>query len=171
MLTGPLPKQVDHRKLAEQRAELEGTIPVVEFKRLGEGLASTSGEIHVRLKFRQGKKHRTLVLGECAGEVEVICQACLEPMTLEIHATIRTLLVPSLDELMALGQGEDGMVCETELISLVELVEDELIVDLPMVARHEGAPCVPVESTAEPEKDTYKPFAGLAQLKEEFKRS
>ena len=171
MLTGPLPKLVDHRKLAEAKAELDFAMPVASFSRLSELLASDRGEIHARLKFRKGRKQRTLVLGECSGELEVICQTCLETMRVPVATKVRTLLVNDLDELMALDQSEDGLVCETEQVSLTDILEDELIVSLPMVPRHAQGECVLAEPVAEPEAETYKPFAGLAKLTEQFKGS
>ena len=86
-------------------------------------------------------------------------------------ARIRTLLVGSLDEFMALGQSEDGMVCETDEIALADILEDDLIVSLPMVARHAQDKCVLAEPVAEPASDTYKPFAALAELTKESKGS
>lgn len=171
MLTGPLPKLVDHRKLADAKAELDGVIPVAGFSRLVDLLAHDCGNICVRLKFRKGKKHRTLVIGECSGEVEIICQTCLEAMTLPVGAKIRTLLVDSLEELISLGQSDDGLVCETDRVSLTDLLEDELIVSLPMVPRHEQGQCTLPEPADERPNDAYKPFAGLAKLTEDFKGS
>ena len=169
MLTGPLPKQVDHRKLAEERAQLEGTIPVADFSRLKELLTNDSGEVRVRLKFRKGKGPRMLVLGECRAGLEVDCQTCLENMKVGVEVKIRTLLVPTLEELMGLGQSEDGMVCESEQVSLVDIVEDDLIVHLPMVPRHAEGECAAVATMAGAVPETYRPFAGLAKLTEDWR--
>ena len=171
MLTGPLPKLVDYRKLADAKAELDGDIPVADFKRLVGLLASDSGVVHVRLKFRKGKKQKTLVMGQCSGEFELSCQACLEPMNWAFESKIRLFLVPSLDEVLALEQDEDGQVCETDRVELVELLEDELITGLPMVPRHEPEDCAAPEPVAESGNETYRPFAGLAELTKDLKGS
>ena len=76
-----------------------------------------------------------------------------------------------------LHEDDDGLVCEDELILLVDLLEDELILALPMVGKHPEGECKPAaDVAAEPNtavepadrkgasKDTYRPFAGLAGL-------
>ena len=171
MLTGPLPKLVDYRKLADAKAELEGDIPVAEFKRLAGLLASDGGVVHVRLKFRKGNKQKTLVIGDCSGEIELSCQACLEPMKWAFESKIRMYLVASLDEVLALEQDEDGQVCETDQVELVDLLEDELITSLPMVPRHSPEDCAAPEPVAGPESETYRPFAGLAEMTKDLKGS
>lgn len=172
MLTGPLPRQLDHRKMAEQKARLEGLVPIKAFDRLADMLSSSQGDIKVSLQFRKGKKHRVLVTGECSGEVSLICQACLEPVLLPIHATVNTLLVDSVDELLELDQEEDGVVYSDKYITLEALLEDDLILSLPMVPRHDEQNCGLVVSTSEKSKgDTWRPFAGLAGLSKDLKRS
>ena len=158
--------------MAEQEARLEGLLPVSAFPRLAELLVSPAGEIQVRLQFRKGKKHRVFVAGTCSGEVTLLCQACLEPVSVKVEAPVSTLLVESVGELMALPQEEDGLVSEGKYVALADLVEDDLILSLPMVPRHDEGQCGLVKPTGEPPRDeTYRPFAGLAGLDENFKRS
>lgn len=178
MSTGPLPRKVDHRKLAADKAKLEGEVPVAEFERLAEQLIDSEGQIRVKLQFRKGKWQRPYVTGVCSGELHLECQACLEPMSYPITAQIRTLLLESVEQLEELDQSEDGQVSDDEKVSLVEILEDYLLVGLPMVARHPEGECAKiavapsaaaVESSDEPE--TYRPFAGLAELTKDLKRS
>jgi uncharacterized protein len=174
MLVGPLPRQIEHRKLAENRAKLEGSIAIEEFERLAAYLCDTTGEIMVKLQFRKGKGQKTFVTGNCQASVNVQCQACLEPMTVEIGCGVRTFLLDSAEELATLRQSDDGIVCEGEVVKLVDLLEDDLMVSLPMVPRHDEGDCadpIAYEEDDSDVEDTYKPFAGLADLKEDLKRS
>jgi len=175
MLTGPLPERVNHRKFAEEKTELDGAIPLSAFTRLVELLADDAGEVRLRLRFRKGRKRKPLVIGDCRVSVQMICQTCLEPVQVEVVANIRTLLLDSLDELVALRQSEDGTLCDADTVSLVDILEDDLIVNLPMVARHAAGECAPLEYPAAPgEQDgaeTFRPFAGLAGPREDLKRS
>jgi uncharacterized protein len=168
MLTGSLPEQVDHRKLAAEKVRLEGSIPVAAFERLCGLLEDSRGEVDVRLQFRKGKKQKTFVAGTASGTVTLVCQNCLEPVVVTIKANFSTLLLDTLDELQALPQSEDGLVCPQANVELVDLVEDELMVSLPMVPRHDAGVCngTLMEARADEavQVDTYKPFAGLAAL-------
>ena len=159
--------------MAEQKARIEGLVPIKTFDRLAEMLCSSQGDIKVSLQFRKGKKHRVLVAGECSGEVSLICQACLEPVSLPIHAMVNTLLVDSVDELLELELEEDGVVYSDKYITLGALLEDDLILSLPMVPRHDQNECGLVVPTSEKSQkgDTWRPFAGLAGLSKDLKRS
>lgn len=174
MFTGPLPTEVDHRKLAAARTRLQGTVPVSALTRLAGFLAGDGGEIQVDLLFRKGRKQQPLVIGECRGDVTVVCQTCLEEMPLHLEAGIRSQLVDSDDELQALRQSEDGQVCADDTVMVIDLIEDDLILALPMVPRHAEGECERpvVEQTPLPDDrdasgaatGSWKPFERLDRL-------
>lgn len=105
----------------------------------------------------------------------VTCQACLDPMVVTVTLSIDSEIVASVDDLLELDQQENGVVCAAPRISLVDLLEDDLIVALPMVPRHEDGGCgAEVPKAVHEEEapvDTHRPFAGLAEMTEQFKRS
>ncbi|XOV88732.1 MAG: YceD family protein [Pseudomonadota bacterium] len=179
MLTGSLPKQIDFRKLADQAASLQGSVALAAFARLTGMLAATSGEIGVSLQFSRGKRRLPLVEGHCEGEVSMICQVCLEPVAVKVDTDVRSLLVDNVDVLKTLALDDDGLVCAAARVDLVDLVEDDIIVSLPMVPRHPAGSCAaaPVagQPLAAPGSDgaasTHRPFAGLADIRDQFKRS
>ncbi|MEX0941781.1 MAG: YceD family protein [Pseudomonadales bacterium] len=172
MLTGPLPEQVNHRKLAADKVRLDGSIPVAAFERLSGLLEHTRGDIEARLQFRKGTKQKSLVVGAASGTVALICQRCLSPVEVRVQANIKTLLVDGLEELLSLAQSDDGMVCAEDEVVLVDLLEDELILSLPMAPRHEPGPECEASVASQGEfredqdvpVDTYQPFADLAAL-------
>lgn len=171
MLTGSLPKQVEYRKLARDRTRLAGDLSIVRLSRFADCLASYQGQVQVTLKFVKGKGATTRVVGDASTEVTVTCQYCLEEMKVPVEASINLLIVESTEALLALPQGQDGLVCETEYLELVDVFEDELIVNLPMVPKHTDGECPdvtgylcadPSEQTGEKAAtETHRPFAGL----------
>ncbi len=169
MLTGPLPEQVDHRKLVSDRAILQGIIPLHRFSRLVRLLESGDGNVRIRLEFRKRKKQQTLVLGKARFEASLICQACLESLKFPLEIRVRLILVSAEPELRELKQGEDGLVIDAKLVKLVDLLEDELIVSLPMVPRHNFGTCGMF--VAKPERadieETHRPFAALSIMQED----
>jgi uncharacterized protein len=181
MLKGTLPILINHRRLASDNARLEGSIPLSRFTRFIEMLVDDSGEVAAKVDFRKGHKRKTLVVGAVEATVKVVCQNCMTPANVDISATVRLLIVGSDDELAALAENDDGMVCVEEQVLLVDLLEDELILAMPMVGRHADGLCTPGPALlaaqmapvktagAEAEKaiinkDTYKAFAGLGAL-------
>ena len=169
MLTGPLPERVDYLKLVSDRAVLQGIIPLHRFSRLAQLLENDNGNVQVRLEFQKARKRRALVVGHASIETRLICQTCLLPLTVPVEVTVRLNLVRSNQALFELNQDEDGLVVEDSLVALVDLIEDELIVNLPMVPRHETA-CYEetVERPIQAETgETQRPFAALSEMQKE----
>ena len=141
MLTRSLPQRVDHRKLVNDQAILQGTIPLNRFTRLTQSLEGDAGDLHASVEFRKGNKLRTLVNGKAKVEVMLVCQSCLGSLVHVLEIEIHLNLVNSYPKLRELELDEDGLMVESNLVELVDLFEDELIVNLPMVARHVTGEC------------------------------
>tara|TARA_A100001011_G_scaffold349220_1_gene387635 strand:+ start:432 stop:701 length:270 start_codon:yes stop_codon:yes gene_type:complete len=82
-------------------------------------------------------------------------------MTLQVAIDVNTRLVKSDSELHSLAENIDGMVVDTPRLSLTELLEDDLILVLPMVPRHD-VPCI--ETLKIVGSETRRPFADLSKL-------
>jgi len=90
-------------------------------------------------------------------------------------------LVVDEDALIALNSDDEGVICGEDSVNIVDLLEDELLVSLPMVAKHNEGECSFVAqhtddnaisaASGESDTDTYQPFASLAELKNQFDRS
>ncbi len=154
--------------MVNDHAKLKGTIPLDRFSRLVQSLKSNEGNVQVTLGFRKRGKHRTGVVGKAAVSVSLECQACLESLDYPLDIEVRLTLVNSELVLQELSQEEDGLVIEGKRVQLVELIEDGLILGLPMVARHANGECGEryqevVNLLPQPDADegARKPFAGL----------
>lgn len=103
-------------------------------------------------------------------EIDLVCQRCLEPVTALVQFDREFRFVES--EEVALAQDED---CEEDLLvrspqfDLLELVEDELLMALPVAPKHEKCPGDLKLSAADADFDVRverpNPFAKLAQIK------
>ena len=82
-------------------------------------------------------------------------------MTFRLAIDVNVRLVKSETELQALSPNVDGMVVESPKLSLTELLEDDLILVLPMAPKHE-VPCFELARVTETE--SRRPFANLSKL-------
>lgn len=176
MFSGPIPTRVNHRKLAMEKRKIEGSIPIDQLGRFSELVEASTGEVGVSLSFRKGRKRSNLMVGRAIAEVSLQCQNCMQPVDYRIEANYRHLLLSDEAQLADLDEEEDGIVCDDDMVAVADLIEDELLLALPMVARHESEQCSPEDDqlqdyqTEAPEAvDTYKPFAGLAELTKDLK--
>ena len=166
MLTGPLPDTVNFIEYLENGSILKGSIPLTQFARLCELVESDGGNVEVSLAFKQGEMQRVTAVGKAMTELKLACQSCLEVMSLPIAIHVDVTLVDDESELAALPPENDGMVVDPPMVSLTDIIEDDLILVLPMVPRHEE-PCGDSqrnEAETEIVEETHRPFANLSEL-------
>jgi uncharacterized protein len=167
-------------RICKEGASLHGSWPLAALQRLSEGLAGPAdGSVTWRLQgstrtVAGGAAQLWVQLGAQA-VVPMQCQRCLAPMLqrLEVDQAIRFVhgeeKAAQLDE-----ETEDDVLCLPAALDLQALVEDELILALPIVPRHEG-PCpqpllpdsTPLTPVPEEHLEAHEPhpFAALAALK------
>ena len=166
-----LPEQVDPLRLARQGARVEGVLPLSHSRRLAEYLSETPGEATVVLEFGLGEGVLGYLRGHVQAQLTVICQRCLEPMTMTVEAPFAFGLVVSEAEADRLGDDYEPLLVGDEPLRLGELIEDELILALPVVALHDMQDCPAAQrlETKDPAVDERRadasPFAVLKELK------
>jgi uncharacterized protein len=160
--------------LADERAEVDFSIPLKEFPRLLPLLAASDGEAVGRVDFsREGR----LAVAQVAvsAQVPLTCQRCLAPVICKVETVGRAALVATPAQAERVPEPLETMLAPEERISLRDLVEEELLLALPLVPRHEDHECVGDRavaaaapgSAAEPAAETHRPFGQLGEL---FKR-
>lgn len=168
------PRRLDVKAFAKAAGVLSGHWPVSGFERLGELLVATdltSGPVQwsaqgVELPVRGGSAETWLHL-RAQAMLHLQCQRCLQPCAHTAVLDRRFLFVA--DEATAAeldaDVDHDVLVFAREL-DLHELVEDELLLDMPLVPRHETCPQpldLPVDG-GEPDAPDH-PFAALSGLR------
>jgi uncharacterized protein len=181
MSTGALKKPAEIRKLAQQGATFEGDLKVAELPRFAQALARNCGSIHYYLEFPLAEKGTPLIQGTLSGQVQLSCQRCLEPVVTDLSSELTVAVVWAESQLAHLPKDLDFVVEEEGIVDLLQLVEDELLLSLPIVNYHEQGACAeelkyssPIEPVP-PEHDTSaqepareNPFQALAALKDKL---
>ncbi|MBI3575163.1 MAG: DUF177 domain-containing protein [Gammaproteobacteria bacterium] len=147
---GQLPAHIDPIQLAEKGAHLAGALSLKGMPRLLQACLNDGGEIQVDLQFGRDEGGDVLELqGNIRAKVHVACQRCLEPMTLELHADTRLLLLRPGERTDALAQEAEALTMDRPVL-LSELVEDELLLVMPMVPMHPLDVCPAKEQVKTP---------------------
>lgn len=173
------PRKLDLEAMARDGQSLSGHWPAVELQRLAESAApeapaaqwpAIDWAVQAELRAQRGGEPQIWMHLKADARVSLSCQRCLQPVqeSLSIDRWIRFVR----DENMAAeldSEGDEDVLALGGRLDLQELVEDELLLALPLVPRHEQCPQpLPMASgddelAAEPEKPN--PFAALAALK------
>jgi len=168
------PFRLDVEVFATEAGQLAGHWPLQIFRRIGESLAvaptdddqvawSARGE---RRALRGDQTQAWLHL-RAEGQLALECQRCLKPVNVAIEFERNFLFVHG-EELAAQldAETEDDVLAMPRVLDLHQLVEDELLLDMPLVPRHEVCPePLPVRIDEHVPGDAPNPFAALAALK------
>lgn len=159
MSSPKLPEAFDPRQAARGGERFTGSLPLSRFHRLTDLLVEPAGEVAVDLSVAADDSGRPVVGGVIEATVRLVCQRCLEAMTVELRAEPRLVVVAGED--LAPEDGAEHVLCGPgERLALAELAEDELILALPVVALHgPGSSCAtPVSARSD---EAASPFAAL----------
>ena len=111
---------------------------------------------------------------EVSAQPEVVCQRCMQPMRWPVEVKSRIALVSDYDAADRVPEGLEVFLVEADSVSVRDLVDEEILLALPHVARHEeGSECAgsemqlpgqeaEAEEAADPQ--VQKPFAQLGEL-------
>lgn len=161
-------KLLDIDPLADGQAEIDFAIPLAEFPRLSPQLANTSGEV-------RGSVHFSRELGlpvaevEVTGRLELTCQRCFGPMSVPIEQQERVAMVAGAAEADRAPPGRETILAPDHRISLRDLVEEELLLSIPIVPLHEPEECEAAsaqvsERDEAPAEEVQRPFEQLGEL-------
>lgn len=171
------PRRLDVRRFAEEAAALDGVLPAGDLPRLAGELQASDRPSEVRwsargeLRNAQHVQPQVWLRLEANATLPLTCQRCLQPVDVQLALDRPFRFVA--DEATAAAQddeAEEEVLALSRDFDLVELLEDELLMDLPLAPRHEECP-VPVRmASADPafhlaEAEREHPFAVLGQLK------
>lgn len=136
-----IPQKVDPFRFAENAIRLQGLLPVKDMQRLCEVLHEETGEIGVDIEFGKNEQGIRFVTGQLSGTLQLQCQRCMEPLAYEITNKIWLAIVHTEDEAEDLPTGYDSIVVKDGILVIQDMVEDELIVSMPVVPMHDPKDC------------------------------
>ena len=142
---------------------LEGTFAICDLDRLHDLLTELDGEVVYRLQGYKGERGESMLHLKVSGILPLACKRCLESVPFELDVDNQLELVPegadmSQDELE--DDTRDFLPVVREL-DVAELVEDEILLALPVAPRHENCG-LPGSAEA---GERINPFAALSELK------
>jgi uncharacterized protein len=158
--TGPV---VDSLGFAREGGSVEGVIPISALSRLADVVTDDSGSLDWRVVGERQADGKSYLHVTVVGELKLRCQRCLETMVWPLQAEGSLQLVSSrkaLPDEDLIEEVADPIVAEKEM-ALLPLVEDEVLLALPIAPRHELC-TLPVPASDKGDKN---PFAMLAQIK------
>lgn len=165
-----LPNLIDPRKLALQGMQLEGQVSSESLTRLASAVSSIEGPLEACIQFEVDEAGAKYAHGNLSIIVETTCQRCLDKLRLPLQATFAAEIIWSEDQADNVAADRDPWLVGDKMASLIELLEDEILLALPLVNYHDVGKCTgdTFYSKEEFEEEALvsdNPFAVLQQLK------
>ncbi len=173
-----IPQKISASKALARRERYEGKLPLAGFTRLEGLLAADTGDIQVTLAASADEAGHAHLNGMLSGALRLNCLRCLKPFDWALHAPLGLRLVKTeAEEVQALHECEPYLVQDDEL-PLRDIVEDELLLALPMMPRCKSCenkpgkapPKAPMPAEVTQEGRRENPFAALKTLKFEGRK-
>src|SRR4051812_14161280 len=154
---------IDGFEFATAGATQEGTLPISSFPRLQDVLVSDKGEAAYTLRGVRDERGRPSLRLQVHATLQLRCQRCLGPLSTEVDTDEVLVLAASQEEIDADPVTVDmpSRVIAGKEMPVRGLVEDELILALPLTSRHEDCEARPEGHDEEQERAARSPFAGL----------
>jgi uncharacterized protein len=145
MSPGPA-DQVNAKELSARAAVLERHYDLAQFERVAEAGGLPGTRIDARLQFG-ACEGRTTADVRVAGTVVLECQRCLQPCAISVDESALVAIVR--EEMDDVPGGYEPFVGEPECVSLAALIEEQVLLALPLVPAHEAGAGECLSSAAE----------------------
>ena len=153
---------IDSLEFAQSRGHLQGAVEVAALERLHEHLDSLAGQLEWQLDGVADHAGKPALRIAVTGVLDLICQRCLAGYAFDIKSNSLLVLENTDDAPIAEDDAAESIPASNAL-DVEALVEDEVILALPMAPRHPEGECA--ARVVDGSDDNVHPFAALAKLK------
>lgn len=162
-----MPQQVaiDGPEFAREARSLSGEISLAALPRLADLLLGTAGSLRYALHGSVGRRQEPLLAVSIEGSLPLLCQRCMEQMDFALDVEVLFELKQGGGDLELTQEEVDDdsrdVLPVNGDIDVLELIEDEVLLALPVAPRH----VVCKASLQDDGVERPSPFAELAALK------
>ena len=170
------PQRLNLQALAQDGQPWSEATPLQDLQRLADeaqGLtpdAAVQWQARAELRPQAGAEDQVWLHLSAQASVPLTCQRCMAPVSAPLEVDQWYRFVESEEVAMAEDdEAEEDLLVMVPQFDLLALLEDELLMALPLVPMHETCPVTPVFSAGDPAVEAAEakpnPFAVLGQLK------
>lgn len=165
-----LPQKVDPFRFAENEVNLEGVIPLKDMERLLPSLLSDEGQVAVNLVFGIDGQGIPTVRGHYDTYFVLQCQRCMGAFKYAVSGELLLGIVAKEEDIDTLPKGYDAVISKDGSLILKDIIEDELILSLPIVFMHDATDCkvtmpLMIGSSQQAEVEKENPFKVIELLR------
>ncbi|MEO7432260.1 MAG: YceD family protein [Dokdonella sp.] len=166
-MSSSLPDRVEIARQVQARRIYDGELPLASMRRLCGSLASTEGVARYNVEFGKDRFGISFIALRVEAELPLTCQRTLDIFEYPVSIDQRLGVIAAESEESGLPEGYEPLLAPEGDLSIAEVIEDELILALPVVPLKPGEPLEWNDPLSDDEVEEPKPnpFAVLGQLK------
>lgn len=164
-----LPKVIDYNKYLLRERLFAGILERDAFTR-HKGIFSLVSDVSVEFSFEQNEHDEVALDAYVSAVVSAECQRCLELVEFDISKSSEFFICENVDKntkSLSLDDGRDIFYANNGKLDVLGLVEDELLLAIPMIPKHEDvSSCGAIDHhpSGEGISEVRRPFAHLREL-------
>ncbi len=161
--------EVDPLLCASQERVISGELAYKELKQIQDDIDASSAPIKAELEFSRVGKYVVLT-GRISAGLMLQCAACLELTSFPVDIDVKLAIINDEEKVTLVPEGFEPYLFDGDRLLMSDLIEAEVVLVLPSIARHKICPVeLPKSSTSkgfmlETEKKA-NPFEVLEKLK------
>ena len=134
-------RRIDPIRLANQAKTLEGSSKLADFARLSQVLLDTAGQVDYCLEFARDEQGQAVVNGRISAKVMLECQRCGHAVEVMLDLKPHLMVVVSDEQAKQVPRSYEPLITDGASLKLVDVLEEEILLALPMVPRHTEGGC------------------------------
>ncbi len=160
-----LPLIIEPAKLADSGERLSGQLRFTQLDRISDLILNRDGSVSFDLAFDKDDMGIVTITGELTADLTVLCQRCLNEMPLKLQSPIHVGVIDDQQQIDVLPEMLEPVVADEHRIPLIRLIEEELLLAMPLAPIHERSACPAADLVSELTVKKQNPFAVLKSLK------
>lgn len=136
-----LPNLIDPIQLARAKQQLVGSCRLSELPRIQAIADQRDGVVYYDLQFGQDDNRKYFIKGCMQASVWLICQRCNKPVEIQIDTNVSLSPIVSESQAVNLPAEYEPLVTQGEPVSFKAILEEELLLALPMSVKHSVGEC------------------------------
>ncbi len=166
-----LPDVLDAERMVAARREFEGVLPLASMTRLRDSLVDAEGDVRVSIEFDRDSLRVPYAELRIEAELPLECQRSLQRFLFPVRLVQRLGLIREEADEAGLPEGYEALLLPDDgMLRTAELVEDELILAVPVIAVAPGTEAMEADWPVSADEDieasaSSNPFAALSALK------
>ena len=163
-----LPQTIAPARLARKGESIQGQYAIPDLQRLVDLLHDQTGHVFFQLVFNHDEdRNQVFIRGKVKAQVNIVCQRCLGLLQYTIDSPVYLGVVRDDAGASKLPAGCEPLFLDGESASLLAMIEDEILLALPITAMHKEDECDATEFLAELQhQSSNNPFAILKKLED-----